>query len=107
MTSNPYRRALDGWGPNGWIKGSLRDEAGGRCMVGRLGQVGEHEHRLLSVTIEEQYPERRVTIFGVDGLLFASDPLAIIIDFNDHDDTEYPDIQMVLEKAAVKWEETQ
>ena len=99
MTDNPFEKVLDRLREKGWIKGRYHmDESS--CLLGAAMMeravywfsCGLTANNTLIVSIiESQYPDR--IEFGV------------VPDFNDHPDTTFEDVEKVLEKAAVKWEE--
>lgn len=96
-SDNPFEKVLDRLREKGWRKGDfLKGES--TCIVGAsmaLGSVIPHAngYTVLRVMITDQYPDRLTGKFG------------LIANFNDHPDTTFSDVERVLEKAAVKWEE--
>lgn len=97
MTDNPFRKALEGWTEDQWIKGDATRTVGARitgmCLIGRIsvmcpGQIAKADP-ILRPLVKEQFPGR------------AHGP----VDFNDHPDTTFEDVCQVLEKAAVRWDE--
>jgi len=106
---NPFRAALEWFGPNGerWGKGEFVLPSGKRCAYGGLAAVLDidieddaclpHQYEsALDAAAEALFPDRFVTIWAD-----ARNTAAV----NDHDDTTWPDIEQVLEKAAVRWDE--
>ena len=98
----------------GWIKGdyeNLVDDAHprGYCLVGAIGEVlgtvalAESglctESNLLLEVIKEQYPDR--CLHRATGTDYFDIPT-----FNDHEDTTRADIDLVLEKAIARADET-
>ena len=94
-SANTYRKIKEVIHERGWIKGGRQDEEGHVCLVGAAVHLGlsghrfEHDPLLLSI-IHEQFPDRR------------SD---WIPGFNDWSSTTLDDINMILDKAAVRAEE--
>jgi hypothetical protein len=89
----------------GWIKGQMYDRDASDisdasllpcCLYGALSVVVPPNYRMfvdvVMDTIYEQYSDRLRT--G-----------AIIPDFNDHEDTTFEDVLLVLEKAEIKMQE--
>ena len=103
-TDNPFEKVLDRLREKGWHKGSYGTQFGPNCLVGgikiinglptTLRMISHPQVELLSNIIYEQFRDR-----AVDG------PMTCVPNFNDHPDTTFPDVERVLEKAAVKWEE--
>ena len=96
MTDNPFEKVLDRLREKGWCKDQYGDLATGpNCIAGAALAEGVFEHGYwgenptaiqLEAVIREQY-----------GMVIPA--------FNDHPDTTFSDVERVLEKAAVKWEE--
>lgn len=59
--------------------------------------------------ISEQFPDRMDGVYHKDSGTRSwkpiTDPVLVITYFNDHDDTTYEDVRLVLEKAAIKLDE--
>lgn len=98
-TDNPFEKVLDRLREKGWRQNGSGREEGPNCIRGAtqimVGLKVLYDGPLLQV-IATQYPDRTTT------------PLAggvSIVEFNDHPDTTFADVERVLEKAAVKWEE--
>jgi len=85
-----------------WHQGSLRGPDGSACLVGALldAATGQREvdrvAYLLGDVIQEQYPD----LPGVAGSRLAALPT-----FNDHPDTTWADVDLVLDKAARRLDE--
>lgn len=85
----------------GWIKGNARTLQG-VCIYGAWCEVGEIngtkplEWIIIEEVIKEQFPDRYIP----DQIFPAPMPY-----FNDHEKTVIEDVIMVLEKAAIKWDE--
>lgn len=86
----------------GWTKGTLDNGSGSYCLVGACYEIEAFYNGAFTtfdvvVPIEavvlEQYPDR------VRGMM------APVVNFNDHPDTTWADVDRVLDKAAVRWEE--
>jgi hypothetical protein len=84
-----------------WHKGSFSDDGGEKvCLLGALDDVlvgSEQRMETLDVlrrTIVEQYRDRLTSEQLMRGLVVAP--------FNDHPATEFSDIEVVLDKAAVQ-----
>lgn len=97
MTDNPFEKVLDRLREKEWLKGQLGGLNGPNCINGALffEEVWENgkNRDSLALIILEQYPERlEKAFFSVPA-------------FNNHPDTTFSDVERVLEKAAVKWEE--
>ena len=106
-TDNPIekvRARLDGG--RKWRKGQLGDyddPNASVCLRGAIYSVigttfAAANHRIaieepLRDTIREQYPDRR-------------DYSAAVPTFNDHPDTTWADVELVLDKASIAWDET-
>jgi hypothetical protein len=97
----------------GWLKGSVSDVSRQRrCMLGAYQRVIELRRggwggdwwtpfvAALEQTVREQYPER-VRRAGLSFWSDISDPAAVS-GFNDHEDTTWDDVRVVLEKMAVQ-----
>lgn len=96
-----------------WLKGSVSDASRQRrCVLGAYQRVIELRRGVwggdwwtpfvaaLEQTVHEQYPERTrraASLFWANMI----DPAAISW-FNDHEDTTWDDIRVVLEKMAVQ-----
>ena len=99
-TDNPYKKVLDRLRQRGWHKGSFGDRRGPNCLVGAhmqthcstIKQFKQWTEDIIGIILV-QYPDR------ING------SMAEIPNFNDHPDTTFEDVERVLEKAAVKWEE--
>lgn len=98
---NGARAALEVLRRDGWCKGKWTAPTGEHCISGAaieagtsLYQPGPHGdctsfgHALYDV-IDEQFPDRPMSVVG----------------FNDHKDTTFADVELVLEKAALKLDE--
>ncbi len=106
---NPFRKALDWFGPNGerWAKGGFvlgdaRCAYGGLALV--LGVDVEETDRLpspyeeiIDSTAQALFPDRWTEDWIVPARKTAS--------VNDHPDTTFDDIRTLFEKAAVRWDE--
>ena len=94
-TDNPFEKVLDRLREKGWRQGSMGDlEKGPNCIAGAGNSVlMAHHYRILESILDDQYPER------------TSGRMCPTPNFNDHPDTTFSDVERVLEKAAVKWEE--
>jgi len=85
-----------------WHQGSMRGPGGGVCLVGALLDTArtqsdvDRASYLLGDVIQEQYPD----LPGVTGSRLAALPT-----FNDHPDTVWADIELVLDKAARRLDE--
>jgi len=109
--ANRIREAIEVLARRGWTQGTFTDDAGRHCLQGALYeahgcQPRRHGHltrtttdpglaadlRLVNETIAAEYPER-VGAVGVSR-------------FNDHPDTTIDDVVRVLEKSAVRRDET-
>lgn len=101
---NPIRKALENL-PGRWHKGSLTDRRGNYCGIGHVlcaaQQLGITDTNplgdLLNEVAHEQFPDRTQRAPWSNGPTFA--------DFNDCGDTTEEEVIMVMEKAAIKWEE--
>ena len=62
-----------------------------------MGDGDEYLTRVARIA-REQFPERFNPGFPWD----RYDVVIVIVSFNDHDDTSYPDVRLVLEKAAAQ-----
>lgn len=93
---NPGEMILDRLRSHGWCKQDFGDAEGPNCIAGAAHEVEAEDyfqHTLVWV-IDEQYPGR-----------MEAGPHSNVPNFNDHPDTTFADVERVLEKAAVKWEE--
>lgn len=100
MTDNPFEKVLDRLREFGWIKGRYhKDEAS--CLLGASIHTSTtrwftnndiSDNSLIKAIIDAEYPDR-------------VEPDTQVVSFNDHPDTTFADVERVLEKAAVKWEE--
>ena len=87
---NPYRRMLDGWGRNKWVKGQFVTHDRRRVCLSQRANDCIADQRWLVDTITELYPD----------VEFVS-----IATFNDRPKTRWVDIEKIVEKTAVKWDE--
>lgn len=100
MTDNPFELVLDRLREKGWRKNGFGDWTGPNCIVGAHMTLNNETNKnfrsfrtfLVSI-IHEHYSDR------------SEGRLETIPNFNDHPDTTFADVERVLEKAAVKWEE--
>ena len=92
-TDNPFEKMLDRLREKGWKKGDIGPPDGPYCIVGAAhwGKIWVRWDELTDIILS-QFPDRNITCGFVDI-------------FNDHPDTTFADVERVLEKAAVKWEE--
>ena len=94
-TDNPFEKVLDRLREKGWCKDRLGDRHGPNCLLGGAREVnvlgGEWLFPLEEIIVD-QYTDRVRNI-------------AHTVSFNNHPDTTFTDVERVLEKAAVKWEE--
>lgn len=100
VMDNPAERVLDVLRLRGWSKGESFGPNGQRC-VGAACEIpgGMSEPvTLIARIINEHYADRTVEHI-------CNTSMATIVSFNDHPDTTFADVERVLEKAAVKWEE--
>lgn len=119
---NVARKTLEILNAFGWIKGSARSHDG-YCAIGamtvamgswRCGVNGPQKlpspfnkeveyvkaaERVRGI-IKEQFPDR---CFGWPAIEFQ--PIRFVAAFNDHPDTTFDDVRMVLEKTAIKLDE--
>lgn len=97
---NRPEEALDRLRTHGWTKGASMNSRGEMCIGGacETGEVGfSPAIQAIATVIRDQFPER---------VRDAINPsMGIVVRFNDHPDTTFADVERVLEKAAVKWEE--
>jgi hypothetical protein len=93
---NPYIKALEQLEQRGWWKGSMSDSGigpkGERCLVVTAVYSGLSLGDLRPL-IREMFPDR----------CLGPSPAH----FNCHPDTTLEDVQAVLEKGALRWEEGQ
>lgn len=94
MSDNPFEKVLDRLREKGWKKGGMGPDTGPNCIAGasQVTHAGM-DYQFLERIIKEQYPDR------IHGDMMPTP------NFNDHPDTQFSDVERVLEKAAVKWEE--
>lgn len=107
-------KTKDFLGSSGWGKGAYRNNDG-YCLVGGLRQAasgdlcmsqGSDYHNAaakLYDVISNEYSDR-IRIPHAD-MQYAG-PLDYIIAFNDHQDTEFTDVERVLEKASARLDES-
>lgn len=89
-------------GGSKWLKGDIGDYygTGDVCVMGAIPMHGDllcgalAADEILKDVVLEQYPDRMT-----EG---SKHPVA---KFNDHPDTVWSDVERVLEKASVKWDE--
>lgn len=97
---NSAEQILDLLKSSGWCKGnSVRYNGVTRkheyCLLGAAQQLGFTQRLTgikLAPVVTEQFPER------VESAL-RSNPAHVVVTFNDHPETTFEDVQMVLEKA--------
>lgn len=103
---NPARAALAELRVHGWTQGRLADSSGRLCLVGALVGCAHLEGppqyirtdpaiRIIAQVIREQYPESADR--GSDG--------TVIIKFNDARGRTQDEVERVLEKAAVAFDD--
>ena len=95
--ANRIRDAIEVLARRGWTQGTFTDEGGRHCLQGALTGTGTDlslaaDIRLVNETIAAEYPER-VGAVGVSR-------------FNDHPETTIDDVVRVLEKSAIRRDET-
>lgn len=102
---NLARKTLEHLGQSGWHKGGSGNSIDGYCLGVALGQTCraanswedncyyKHVSDVVEAVIAEQFPDRY-------------DSSERFSHFNDHDDTTIEDIALVLEKAAIRLDET-
>lgn len=104
QSENPIekiRARLDGG--NKWVKGTLSNESG-YCMIGAAKAEGVRLYGdVIGEVIVEQYADR-VSPFYRD--VVRLHPSVGIPGFNDHEDTVWSDVELVLDKASLRWEES-
>lgn len=98
---------------SGWTKHTIQDSDGKVCMLGSVihsSGVDWNRHtpfdwykhddflQLLSDIILEQYPDRRHNLFAIDNVRQISF-------FNDHESTDFNDVETIFEKASVRLDE--
>jgi len=90
------RTRLDGG--NKWCKQRLYD-GDKACVIGAISVTNRGRMfralRAVDAVVREQYPDRA----GISGLLTG------VGDFNDHPDTTWADVDLVLDKAARRLDE--
>jgi hypothetical protein len=91
--------------PGHWYQGWFSDGDGNHCGLGHISEVAAEQNIVWGNTLEvlnavarEQYPERVVRS--------ATYPNAAFSEFNDHADTTEEEVVAVMEKAAVRLDET-
>jgi hypothetical protein len=92
------RARLDGG--RQWHKGNLRDYSDRVCILGAIrdelpGEQQEAAEAAVEAVAREQFPER----------IAERGPLKPIPGFNDHQLTTFADVEVVLDKASVAWDE--
>lgn len=100
-TDNPFEKVLDRLREKGWNQKRWGGPEGPNCMYGAIyytqpGQALSESwmSQMLYHIVGDQYRNR--VNDNMDNRVML---------FNDHPDTTFSDIERVLEKAAVKWEE--
>lgn len=87
-------RAVLGPGGKGWYKGGMHGPDGRSCLLGAAALASAMKAEcILDSVIREQYPDRCVPW-----------TISAIPRFNDHPDTVWADVELVLDKASVRWE---
>lgn len=107
--TNVLRDALDILHQRGWHQGDVESKRnGGVCILGACGLAArsesefgwafahEPEGKVLMDTIRELYPERYREHLDESENIWG---------FNDNEETVQADVETVLDKAAVRWEE--
>lgn len=111
---------------NRWCKGSLRDSQGNTCFLGAISkvqgrltglalgempffesypEVTDPDIVAAAAVIREAYPDRILRPEQQTSTDKMSGDLGIIYNFNDHNDTEFDDVRVVMQKAAIQCEE--
>lgn len=107
---NDADKVLKAFEKHGWTQGRISDDEGRVCMQGACikGQVAYRS--LASVIVEvikEQFPDRYDTrLAGIEQHSLNALPGTVIVNFNDHPETKFEDVQLVLEKTSVRLDET-
>lgn len=114
--TNPFRKMLDGWGRSKWVKRQFIGANGRTCLAQRMDNCTQlivngyytsntPEAVLLAKTINELFPER--TPYDLSDIdKYPAFARSEIIGFNDHISTRWVDVEQVVEKAAVRWDES-
>jgi hypothetical protein len=106
---NAAEQIYDVLNTSGWCQGFTRKSTGEHCIMGAVGVLENSLLQLLAGTspspvyeefvascasvIHEQYPDR----IGNSSVIPA---VSAIVLFNDHPDTTFDDVRVVLEKVA-------
>lgn len=102
---NTIDRMLDHLRTNGWTQGKYERPSGACCILGAHIAVTGSQKLGSAVTNEigkvfyEQFPERAMYTVA------AGAEYACVPDLNDHPDTTFDDVEMVLEKASLRLDE--
>ena len=99
-TDNPFEKVLDRLREKGWHKGSFGHESGPNCIVG-AGLLSE----AITADATGYWGSSPVVHLLVGVIAEHYNQTGGVAHFNDHPDTTFEDVERVLEKAAVKWEE--
>lgn len=93
-TDNPFEKVLDRLREKGWCKNELGGKEGPNCLLGGFIQANIpcHVKESLRPILTEQYGDRM-------------NHAKYISRFNNHPDTTFSDVERVMEKAAIQWEE--
>ena len=92
------RESLDNLqGGKKWIKRMTRDGHGNMCILGSLRSARMKKIiDLIAAEVRGHYPDR---------VLILSQATASVANFNDHPDTTFDDVRVVMEKADLRLEE--
>lgn len=107
MSDNPIekiRARLDGG--NKWMKGDLFDDNEGVCLLGAAQFVETGAHEIGFGSLETVAPLRSVILEQFADRVQNMDLWAPLPHFNDHEDTTWADVELVLDKASLRWEES-
>jgi hypothetical protein len=91
---NPIRAALEGWTADQWVQGRYGTVTEKSCLVGRLRKFPLHFNAFPFIwkVLAEQYGEGWSTV-GIEV-------------WNDIPGRTFAEVVSVMEKAAVRWDET-
>lgn len=95
-SDNPFEKVLDRLREKGWRREKYGAPEGPNCIAGAALQIGVLNHG---------YWRDHPTAQLLESIVISEYRFDCIPDFNDHPDTTFSDVERVLEKAAVKWEE--
>jgi hypothetical protein len=103
MTDNPIRKAMQNL-PGHWHKGNYADGQGNFCGLGHVGNVLGYSS--LNDITTSHVSEVQKTFDLLHNVAAEQYGVWSFPEFNDREDTTEEQVLALMEKAAIKWDET-